>query len=74
MHRIKMRVLISCDLYNWCRFETILFKLEVLDHKARERAGVITPTLGSPIPVVLTFDAASEVRTNTTCLHFSIIY
>ncbi|KAI3729200.1 hypothetical protein L6452_17853 [Arctium lappa] len=42
------------------KFETILFKLEVLDHKARERAGVITPTLGSPIPVLLTFDAASE--------------
>ncbi|KAI3698967.1 hypothetical protein L2E82_42909 [Cichorium intybus] len=42
------------------KFETILFKLEVLDHKARERAGVITPTLGSPIPVVLTFDAAVE--------------
>ncbi|KAI3752084.1 hypothetical protein L2E82_23247 [Cichorium intybus] len=40
--------------------ETILFKLEVLDHKARERVGVITPTLGSPIPVLLTFDAAVE--------------
>ncbi|EEF48690.1 transcription factor, putative [Ricinus communis] len=42
------------------RFESLLFKLEVLDHKARERAGVITPTLGSPIPVLLQFDAASE--------------
>ncbi|KAK4427528.1 Enhancer of polycomb-like protein 1 [Sesamum alatum] len=42
------------------KFETIIFKLEVLDHKARERAGVITPTLGSPIPVLLTFDAAVE--------------
>ncbi|KAG9130638.1 hypothetical protein Leryth_011892 [Lithospermum erythrorhizon] len=41
-------------------FETILYKLEVLDHKARERAGVITPTLASPIPVLLTFDAAVE--------------
>ncbi|CAA2978200.1 enhancer of polycomb 1 [Olea europaea subsp. europaea] len=40
--------------------ETILFKLEVLDHKARERAGVITPTLGSPIPILLTFGAAAE--------------
>lgn len=40
--------------------ETILFKLEVLDHKARERAGVITPTLGSPIPILLTFGAAVE--------------
>ncbi|KAF7820021.1 enhancer of polycomb-like protein 2-like [Senna tora] len=40
--------------------EVLLFKLEVLDHKARERAGVITPTLGSPIPVLLRFDAAIE--------------
>ncbi|KAL0387286.1 UNVERIFIED_CONTAM: hypothetical protein Sradi_2610400 [Sesamum radiatum] len=44
------------------KLETIIFKLEVLDHKARERAGVITPTLGSPIPVLLTFDAAVEVK------------
>ncbi|KAK6121250.1 hypothetical protein DH2020_045024 [Rehmannia glutinosa] len=43
------------------KLETIIFKLEVLDHKARERAGVITPTLGSPIPVLLTFDAAVEM-------------
>ncbi|KAI3768221.1 hypothetical protein L2E82_18720 [Cichorium intybus] len=42
------------------KFEIILSKLEVLDHKARERACVITPTLGSPIPVLLTFDAAVE--------------
>ncbi|KAL8230036.1 hypothetical protein R6Q57_014936 [Mikania cordata] len=42
------------------KFETILFKLEVLDHKAREKAGIITPTFGSPIPVLLTFDAAVE--------------
>ncbi|XP_065863603.1 uncharacterized protein [Euphorbia lathyris] len=42
------------------RFETFLFKLEVLDHKARERAGVITPTLGSPIPVLLQFENAIE--------------
>lgn len=42
------------------KVETIIFKLEVLDHKAREKAGVITPTLGSPIPVLLTFDAAVE--------------
>ncbi|KAJ0702309.1 putative enhancer of polycomb protein [Helianthus annuus] len=37
-----------------------MFKLEVLDHKAREKAGVITPTFGAPIPVLLTFDAAVE--------------
>ncbi|KAI3448401.1 hypothetical protein Pfo_005066 [Paulownia fortunei] len=42
------------------KLETIIFKLEVLDHKARERAGVIAATLGSPIPVLLTFDAAVE--------------
>ncbi|KAL2491058.1 Enhancer of polycomb-like transcription factor protein [Abeliophyllum distichum] len=42
------------------KVETILFKLEVLDHKARERAGIIAPTLGSSIPVILTFDAAVE--------------
>ncbi|KAF7126931.1 hypothetical protein RHSIM_Rhsim11G0111800 [Rhododendron simsii] len=41
-------------------FETALFKLEILDHKARERAGIITPTLGSPVPVLLQFDAAAE--------------
>ncbi|XP_076890372.1 uncharacterized protein LOC143541424 [Bidens hawaiensis] len=42
------------------KFEMILFELEVLDHKARERAGIITPTLGSPIPVLLTFESAVE--------------
>ncbi|KAK7272973.1 hypothetical protein RIF29_14018 [Crotalaria pallida] len=41
-------------------FESLIFKLEVLDHKARERAGLITPTLGSPIPVLLRLDAAIE--------------
>ncbi|KAG8481982.1 hypothetical protein CXB51_026888 [Gossypium anomalum] len=44
------------------KLESLLFKLEVLDHKARERAGVITPTLVSPIPVLLTMDAAIEVN------------
>ncbi|KAL8555000.1 hypothetical protein ACS0TY_002981 [Phlomoides rotata] len=42
------------------KLETFIFKLEVLDHKARERAGFIASTLGSPIPVLLTFDAAVE--------------
>ncbi|XP_021819918.1 uncharacterized protein LOC110761683 [Prunus avium] len=42
------------------KLESIIFKLEVLDHKARERAGVITPTLASPIPVLLQHDVASE--------------
>lgn len=44
------------------RFESLLFKLEVLDHKARERAGLITPTLGSPIPVLLRLETAIEVK------------
>lgn len=59
-------------IYCQCRFEILLFKLEVLDHKARERAGVITPTLGSPIPVLLQLDAAIEVpniNMNTILLH-----
>ncbi|XP_061337230.1 uncharacterized protein LOC133284255 isoform X1 [Gastrolobium bilobum] len=43
-------------------FESLIFKLEVLDHKARERAGLITPTLGSPIPVQLWLDTAIEVK------------
>lgn len=42
------------------KFEVLLFKLEVLDHKARERAGVITPTFGAPVPVLLQLDAAAE--------------
>ncbi|XVF74888.1 hypothetical protein PTKIN_Ptkin13bG0146900 [Pterospermum kingtungense] len=41
------------------KLESLLFKLEVLDHKARERAGVITPHI-SAIPVLLTMDAAIE--------------
>ncbi|KAF9617448.1 hypothetical protein IFM89_036409 [Coptis chinensis] len=35
--------------------------LEVMDHKTRERAGVITPTFSSPIPILLQMDAAFEV-------------
>ncbi|CAL9072591.1 unnamed protein product [Musa textilis] len=42
------------------KFETLLFKLEVLDHKARERAGIITPTFGAPISVLLHLDSAAE--------------
>ena len=41
-------------------FESLLFKLEVLDHKAREGAGLLTATLGSPIPVLLRFETALE--------------
>ena len=53
--------LVECNENVERRLEGLLFKLEVLDHKARERAGVITPTLGSPIPVLLQMDAAMEV-------------
>ncbi|XP_057545032.1 uncharacterized protein LOC130824158 [Amaranthus tricolor] len=42
------------------KFENLLFKLEVLDHKARERAGFIMTTLGSSVPVFLSIDAAAE--------------
>ncbi|CAO2188926.1 unnamed protein product, partial [Urochloa humidicola] len=40
--------------------EVLLFKLEILDHKARERAGIITPTMMGPIPVILQLDSALE--------------
>ncbi|GJW18053.1 hypothetical protein Tco_0025489 [Tanacetum coccineum] len=43
------------------KLEVIIFKLEVFDHKARERAGVIAPTLGTHVHVLLTFDAVVEV-------------
>ncbi|VFQ78060.1 unnamed protein product [Cuscuta campestris] len=56
--------------------EMILFKLEVLDHKTRERAGVINPTFASPIPVLLSFDAAVEAlqSVSTTYGVFQSIY
>lgn len=56
-------MIISVHLF-LSRFEALLFKLEVLDHKTRERAGVITPTLGSPIPVFLQLNSAIEVKMN----------
>ncbi|WMV14326.1 hypothetical protein MTR67_007711 [Solanum verrucosum] len=58
------------------KLETILHKLEVLDHKARERAGVITPTLNSPIPVLLSFDASVEALQSLTIKYgiFQSIY
>ncbi|KAL5230300.1 hypothetical protein ABZP36_029076 [Zizania latifolia] len=42
------------------KLEVLLFKLETLDHKARERAGIITPTFMGPIPVILQLDSAME--------------
>ncbi|GMH22730.1 hypothetical protein Nepgr_024573 [Nepenthes gracilis] len=54
------------------KLEILLFKLEVLDHKARERAGVITSTLGSPIPVLLQFDATVEAL-QTQTIPYSVL-
>ncbi|XP_062193467.1 uncharacterized protein LOC133896834 [Phragmites australis] len=42
------------------KLEVLLFKMEILDHKARERAGAITPTFIGPVPVLLQLDAAME--------------
>ncbi|RWW68473.1 hypothetical protein BHE74_00024003 [Ensete ventricosum] len=56
------------------RFETLLYKLEVLDHKARERAGVITTTFGAPIPVLLSLDAVAEVNDSHFWTLFSYSY
>ncbi|KAK3132415.1 hypothetical protein QOZ80_6AG0521120 [Eleusine coracana subsp. coracana] len=42
------------------KLEVLLFKLEILDHKARERAGAITPTFIGPVPVLLQPDTAME--------------
>jgi hypothetical protein len=50
------------------RLEVLLFKLEILDHKARERAGAITPTFIGPVPVLLQLDTAMEVKLHSTCL------
>ncbi|XP_064996902.1 enhancer of polycomb-like protein 1 isoform X1 [Musa acuminata AAA Group] len=54
------------------KFETLLFKLEVLDHKARERAGVITPTFGAPILVLLSLDATAEALESLS-IRFAIL-
>ncbi|GKV26856.1 hypothetical protein SLEP1_g36077 [Rubroshorea leprosula] len=58
------------------KFENLVFKLEILDHKARERAGVITPTFLAPIPVVLKGDAALEALQSQpiTCGVFQSVY
>ncbi|XP_055806059.1 uncharacterized protein LOC129874740 isoform X3 [Solanum dulcamara] len=58
------------------KLEIILHKLEVLDHKARERAGLITPTLNSRIPVLLSFDASVEALQSLTIKYgvFQSIY
>ncbi|PKA50489.1 hypothetical protein AXF42_Ash013703 [Apostasia shenzhenica] len=42
------------------KLESLLFKLDILDHKSRERAGILQPTFTSPVPVLLQLDAAAE--------------
>lgn len=42
-------------------FEWMLYKLELLDHKARERGGGMPTTVGAPVPILLQQDAAIEV-------------
>ena len=42
-------------------FEWMLYKLELLDYKARERAGAVPAVYGVPVPVFLQEEAASEV-------------
>ncbi|KAL4205524.1 hypothetical protein AMTRI_Chr01g115030 [Amborella trichopoda] len=58
------------------RFENLLFKLEVLDHKTRERAGIITPNLGSPVPVLVQLDVAAEALQSQNIRHviFQSVY
>ncbi|MCO5553374.1 hypothetical protein L7F22_006895 [Adiantum nelumboides] len=43
-----------------CSFEWLLYKLEVLDYKARERVGAI-PVFGMPVHVLLQQEAAFDV-------------
>lgn len=54
------------------KFETLMFKLEVLDHKARERAGLIIPTLGSPIPILLQLGVAIEALKDQTTFGYAV--
>ncbi|KAJ4804169.1 Enhancer of polycomb-like protein [Rhynchospora pubera] len=51
------------------KLEMMLFKLEILDHKARERTGLIIPTFSAPIPVVLKLDSALEAFQNSSIRH-----
>jgi hypothetical protein len=55
------------------RLEVLLFKLEILDHKVRERAGAITPTFIGPIPVLLQLDTAMEVKLHAKWQPYTIV-
>ena len=52
----------------------MLYKLEIMDHKAAEKQGLLVPVLGSPIPVVLTRDLAIEVLTPLCSIICDIIF
>ncbi|KAL2649346.1 hypothetical protein R1flu_017474 [Riccia fluitans] len=42
------------------KFEGMLYRLEIMDHKARERTGGVPATLGAPVPVQLAREAAMD--------------
>jgi len=49
----------------------MLYKLEIMDHKAAEKQGTLVSVLGLPIPVVLSRDLAVEVLPIPLCsLHY----
>lgn len=54
------------------KLEALLFKLEVLDHKTRERAGIVAPTFGSHVPVLLQPDAAAEALQAQQNVRFTV--
>ena len=56
------------------RFEIMLYKLELLDYKARERAGAVPAVYGVPMPVYLQQDAAFEVKKLSFCFLISDIF
>ncbi|GLJ08878.1 hypothetical protein SUGI_0097490 [Cryptomeria japonica] len=58
------------------KFENMLYKLEILDHKARERAVGSGATFGQTIPVLLQHDTAVEAlqSPNTRYAVFQAVY
>eukprot|EP00850_Spirogloea_muscicola_P000864 SM000003S11109 [mRNA] locus=s3:1036341:1040455:+ [translate_table: standard] len=49
------------------KFEWMLYKLELLDHRQREKAGIGLLVLGNPVPIMLQREMAYEIlRTQTT--------
>ncbi|GKB65196.1 protein arginine N-methyltransferase 1.5 isoform X1 [Tanacetum coccineum] len=58
----------NMQFHDWYRLRII--ELKVFDHKAQERAGLIAPTLGAHVHVLLTLDIAVDVETDIPCLQF----